>query len=121
MSEAISVARRDQQFAQQNPIINHAGTASYPANLYCTWNTLNGAVSTVTISNPGPNTLTVLISGAPAAILGYPGGQPLNGPWLVPPNTPTASITASGNFLGQTVTIFNTSNPSTTCTVNAVA
>jgi len=106
--------------AGQNPSIQYAGSAQFPANLFCTWTTKNGQASTLTINNPGANTLTVLISGAPASIVGFPGGGPLNGKWTISPNQPTATITAAGDFLGQVVTIFNVSNPSTTCAVNAV-
>lgn len=117
MSAAPQVTRTD--FAPSaNPVINRAGTANFGAPFFCTWNTANGQPSTVTISNAGPNTLTVSVSGAPANILNSK-GAPLNGIYSIPPNCPTCQVNAAGDFQGQTVTIFNTSNPNTTCAVTA--
>lgn len=103
--------------AGSNPVIQKAGTASFVQPYYCTWNSTNGQTSTLTISNPGPNTLTVGVSGAPATIMS--GSKPLNGVWSIPPNCPTCDVIAFGNYLGTTVTIVNLSNPNTTCAVVA--
>lgn len=117
MSVAPQVSRQD-FVAGSNPVINKAGTAQFGAPFFCTWLTANGQPSTVTIANVGPNTLTVSVSGAPQNILNSK-GQPLNGVYSIPPNCPTCQVNAQGDFQGQTVTIFNTSNPNTTCSVTA--
>lgn len=117
MSVTAEVSRQDFA-AGSNPVIDKAGTAQFGAPFFCTWKTANGQPSTVTITNPGPNTLTVSVSGAPDGIKGS-NGKPLNGVWSIPPNCPTCQVNAAGDFQGQTVTIFNTSNPNTTCKVTA--
>ncbi len=118
MSAAAQV-QRSEIAASVNPTINQAGQAQFPASAFCTWTTNNGSQSTVVVTNPGnQNTLTVIISGAPSTILTAT-GQPLNGEWTIPPNSPTSNVTAFGNFLGTIVTLFNLSNPSTTCKVVA--
>ena len=114
------VQREASLAATQNPTIQGTGSAEFPANVSCTWTTANGQTSFLTINNPGPNTLTILISGAPAGI-SVTGAGALDGKWTISPNQPTATIVAFGDFKGQTVTIFNISNPSTTCAVNTVS
>lgn len=119
MSASMETARHTAFVADQNPTIKKAGTAEFGASRFCLWETVNGQISTVTIANTGKNVLQVSISGAPPEIV-TKSGKPLNGVWDIPPNNPTASVVAPGDYLGQKVTIFNISNPGTTCKVTAV-
>lgn len=104
-----------------NPVIQGTGQAIFGSGLYCTWNTDNGSVSMVKVANPGlANTLTFIVSGAPATITcNDPKNSTFNGVHTMPPNSPTSQIIATGDFGGQVVTITNFSNPSTTCQVQA--
>jgi hypothetical protein len=102
--------------ATANPKIQKAGKAEFPSPQFCTWVSANGPTSTCRITNTGRNTLTVVVSGAPEKIT-TTDGKPFNGQWQIPPNSPTTNVTAIGDFLGTTVTIFNMSNPSTDCKV----
>jgi hypothetical protein len=99
----------------QNPEINQSGSASIKSGQYCTWKTANGTSSTLNITNASlANNLTVAITGAPATglIVQVNGNMQtsVDNIWTLPPNNPSMSIIATGNFLGTTVTITNITN-----------
>lgn len=95
--------------ATQNPTISQSGTASIGSQDVCTWETKNGSSSTMTISNTGSNSLSLVISNAPDSVQGYENGEKvdLNGLFTIKPNTPTYTIVGYGDFKGQSVSIQN--------------
>lgn len=100
-----------------NPTIHGAGQTCFGQNHYCTWMTYDGSSSTCVITNPGVhNTLTLTVSGAPDEVY-TTDGNPFNGQHVIPPNSPTANVTALGDFKGHQVTIFNMSALETLCQV----
>ena len=104
----------------ENPKIQNSGKAVFSKNHYCLWSTTDGSISTCTVQNPGTaNTLTVVISGAPATMM-TTDGELFNGQHRIPPNNPTHNITAVGDFTGVVVTLFNMSSLDTDCGVNVV-
>jgi hypothetical protein len=112
---AASIAAPSFAFASQNPVINQSGTASIVSGQHCTWMTANGRNSTISIANSSrANNLMIAISGAPGSgIIVEVNGQmqsALNNIFTLPPNSPTYTITAMGNFVGATVTITNITN-----------
>ncbi len=101
--------------SSQNPTINQSGSASIKSGQFCTWNTPNGANSTITIANSSrSNILKFAVSGAPASgIFVEDAGQskPLfDGIYSLKPNSPNMVVTAFGDFGGSTVTITNITN-----------
>lgn len=76
----------------------------------CTWTTPNGSTAVLVVTNTSASQLSVVISGAPMEIFAAD-GSPLNGRHVLPPNVPTANVTAIGDFRGQNVTLFNISTP----------
>ncbi|MDY8137736.1 hypothetical protein [Aquimarina sp. 2201CG5-10] len=99
----------------QNPVINQQGSAAIDSGQFATWNTANGSTSTLTISNSSrANTLSLGITGAPTTgIIVQVNGvsQPtLNNFYQIPPNTPSYTIQAQGDFAGTIVTITNNTN-----------
>ena len=108
----------------QNPTIDKQGNVTILSPNYCTWKTANGSGSTLTIVNTSSaNTLTIAIQGAPMGLLVSLNGvaqTSLNGFFTLPPNTPTFSLQAVGDFLGQTVTITNSTNQSKNAGANIV-
>ena len=102
-------------FASQNPVINQNGTASILSGQYCTWSSANGRNSTLTIANSNrKNNLIIAITGAPGSgIMVQVNGQVqqvLNSIFTLPPNSPSFTIIATGNFGGKKVTITNITN-----------
>lgn len=99
--------------------IKGAGDATIGVNRHCTWYTTNGSTLTITVKNPGDNTLTFSVSGAPEDIeaTGPDGSKKFNGTWTVPPKQPAAQVLAFGNFKGNVVSIMNVSSPATPCAI----
>jgi hypothetical protein len=112
---AASMVAPSRAFAAMNPVINRNGTASILSGQYCTWITAQGGSSTISIGNSSrANKLTIAISGAPGSgITVQFNGQiqpALNNIFTLPPNSPTSTIIATGNFGGTTLTITNITN-----------
>jgi|GEM_PF-494116 len=102
-----------------NPVIDGTGVVTFPADHYCTWKTNNGSTCICNITNSSmSNTLTVIVSGAPNTMMTTT-GVAFNGRHSLPPNTPTASVTAFGDFQGRQVSIVNISTPSADAKVMA--
>jgi hypothetical protein len=105
-----------------NVKINGFGDATFAATFECSWTTLSGRPSTLIITNPGENELTVAVSGAPDEIdaVGPDGStKKLNGRWTIKPKQPAARVLASNDFRATTVTIVNQSSAETDCKVVA--
>ena len=102
--------------ASRNTIINETGVASIRSGQYCTWNTANSSGSTITISNSSrSNNLVIAISGAPGTgLIVQVNGLVVDGAidniYKLPPNTPSFTVTGTGNFGGSAVTITNITN-----------
>lgn len=90
--------------------VNGSGQVTLGQFKQCAWMTPNGATAVIVVTNPSASTLSIVVSGAPATIFAAD-GTPLNGQHQIPPNSPTANLTAIGNFLGQQVMLFNISTP----------
>lgn len=115
--------------ADEPPILNDTGAVTVNGNgdvtlaagKRCIWHPSNGADSRITVRNGGRlNALTCDITGAPPDITATgPDGasKPLNQRWKIPPNMPTADVTASGDFQAKAVTIINISDPETPCRI----
>lgn len=113
-------------FASQNPVINQNGTASITSGQYCTWKTANGRNSTLSIANASrANNLIIAITGAPSSGITVQVGnqmqQALNNIFTLPPNSPTYTIIATGNFVGTTLTITNITNKQNDATASIQA
>ncbi|WP_430409953.1 hypothetical protein [Kordia sp.] len=94
----------------KNPKIDKTGRAEVKATRTCTWVTVNGGNSTMTVTNQSrKNELSIIISGVPDDVKGFINGKTadLNGYHIVPPNSPSYSIVGSGNFKGVEVTLEN--------------
>jgi hypothetical protein len=117
MSEMLKVTREELD-ADSNPKIEKAGSAKFGSKKYCTWETAGGTESSLIVTNKGKNMLMVSISGAPADVK-TEDGEFLNGRWKIPANRTDLRIEAHGDYKRSTVTIFNTSDPSTDCEVLA--
>lgn len=103
--------------SDDNPVIKGTGTASFGKNSYCIWCTTNGSTSICNIQNTSPgDTLSCVVSGAPEDMYTTKGDK-LNGLHTLPPNQPTVSVTAIGDFKGKQVSIFNLSAIDTPCDV----
>jgi hypothetical protein len=106
--------------AENNVTIDGSGQEQFGKSNFCKWLTSDGSTSIITVTNAGvANTLTLVISGAPATIIATD-GSPLNGQHTIPPNSPSTNVTAIGNFLGQQVIVFNMSALDTPCSVVTV-
>jgi hypothetical protein len=98
-----------------NPVINQNGSAAIVSGQYCTWNTANGSMSTISISNSSrANNLVIVIQGAPGSgiIVQVNGAlQPtLDNIFTLPPNSPAFTVIGTGDFRGSQVTITNITN-----------
>ncbi|HYI12420.1 MAG TPA: hypothetical protein VEK57_25425 [Thermoanaerobaculia bacterium] len=122
MSEVLEVTREDLP-AGSDTVIEKVGTVTVGRSKACTWYTAGGGTkSSVTISNKGKYTLTLVISGAPDQVRDDEGRQ-LNGIWKLPPQSKKKSedprIMAFADFEGRTVRILNNSAESTDAEVIA--
>lgn len=113
MAQALLLATDD------NPVIQGTGTTTIDAPQHATWITNNGSTCTITITNPSvADSLTIVISGAPTEITATDGSS-FDGQHVIPPNSPTTTVTAFGDFKGQQVSIVNVSSPSAPCYIDA--
>lgn len=98
----------------QNPVINRSGTAEITSDQYCAWSTTNGSTSSILITNESrANNCEIGITGAPSGMQISDNGRlkPMNGYFVIPPNSPDYSLEARGDFEGSTVEIMNASDP----------
>jgi hypothetical protein len=102
--------------AANNPVVKQNGIASIRSGQNCTWNTANGQISTISIVNSSKaNVLSIVVAGAPiSGITVQVNGkvqQTLNGIFTLPPNSPSYTVVATGNFGGAALMISNITNP----------
>lgn len=111
----------------QNPTINQNGQADIKSGQFCTWNTANGSMSTITVSNTSrANNCIIAITGAPGSGLivsvnGVMQTSSIDNIYTIPPNTPSYTIVGVGNFGGSVVTVTNITNAQNDATANIQA